>query len=77
MDLLCSTPSPKLPEVLKVQDPLYKKAKKHLSEKFGRVNVALLYGSDEIFWVNPNGEKDFYGRLRGERIKKEDLTGEI
>jgi hypothetical protein len=76
MDLISSCPSPKLPDCLKVADPLYKIAKKFLVQKYGRVNLALLYGSDGVFWVNPKKEKDFYGRLEGNFLKKSSLLAD-
>lgn len=70
MDLISSSSSPKIPECLKVSDPLYKKAKKFLTMKYGVSNLAILYGRDEIFWTNPKGDKDFYGRFEGNFMKK-------
>ena len=71
LDLICSTPSPKIPEKLKVQDKLYKKIKKHLMQTNQKVNLCILYSENSVAWVNPVWERDFRGRYTPKSEKTE------
>lgn len=66
-DLLCCSSSVHIPESLKIADPLYKKAKKHFTEKLGNgTKIAILYSDNRIFAVSESEEKNFHNRCKGE-----------
>ena len=66
-DLLCCSSSVQIPEVLKIRDPLYKKAKKHFIENVDpNTKIAILYSENKIFAVNQYKPKDLHGRFEGE-----------
>ncbi len=65
-DLLCCSSSVQIPEVLRIRDPLYKKAKKYFLENIDKnIKIAILYSSNRIFAVNQHKGKDLYGRYEG------------
>lgn len=65
-DLLSCSSALQIPEIFKVNDPLYKKIKKHFANIKGEHNkIAILYKTNRVFVVNQNSEKDFFGRFKG------------
>ncbi len=65
-DLLSTSVSARIPEKLKRQNPLHKKAKKYFAEKTGEpVKIALLDTVNEIFVVDYSTSKDLRGRYEG------------
>jgi len=65
-DLLCCSSSVQIPEVLKVQDPLYKKAKKYFTENGNKfVKIAILYTKNQIFAVDQSRPKNLHNRYEG------------
>lgn len=69
-DLLSCSSSVQIPEIFKIRDPLYKKVKKYFIENVDKnMKIAILYSKNEIFAVKQSGEKDFYGRYKGEIYK--------
>lgn len=66
-DLLSCSSSVQIPEIFKIRDPLYKKVKKYFIENVDKnIKIAILYSTNDVFAVNQSGEKDFYGRYKGE-----------
>jgi hypothetical protein len=66
-DLLCCSSSVQIPDVLKVQDPLYKQVKKYFIENVDKnIKVAILYSKNQVFAVNQSKEKDLHNRYEGE-----------
>ncbi|MBE6751194.1 MAG: DUF4080 domain-containing protein [Ruminococcaceae bacterium] len=65
-DLLSCSSALQIPEIFKVNDPLYKKLKKQFANIKGEHNkIAILYKTNRVFVVNQNSEKDFFGRFSG------------
>lgn len=65
-DLLCCSSSVQIPDILKIQDPLYKQIKKYFIEKVDKnIKVAILYSTNQIFAVNQSKEKDLHNRYEG------------
>lgn len=65
-DLLCCSSSVQIPEVLKVNDPLYKQVKKYFIENVNKnIKVAILYSEDKIFAVNQSEKKNLHNRYEG------------
>ena len=65
-DLLCSSSSVQIPDVLKINDPLYKKAKKHFIENESKLTkIAILYSQNKIFTVDQNAPKNLHNRFEG------------
>ena len=66
-DLLCSASSVQIPNVLKIHDPLYKKAKKHFTENGKKlVKIAVIYSKKQIFAVDQSKPKNLHNRYEGE-----------
>lgn len=66
-DLLCCSSSAQVPDVLKIQDPLYKKAKKYFTENIDKnVKIAVLYSVNKVFAVDHNKRKNLHNRYEGE-----------
>ena len=66
-DLLCCSSSVQIPEVLKAQDTLYKKAKKYFTENGNKfVKIAILYSENKIFSVDQSKNKNLHNRYKGE-----------
>lgn len=66
-DLLCCSSSVQIPEVLKIKDPMYKKAKKYFLENVDKnIKIAILYSKNQVFAVNQNKEKNLHSRYEGE-----------
>ena len=71
-DLLSCSSSVQIPDVLKIKDPFYKKAKKYFIENVDKnIKTAILYSSDQIFAVNQSKEKNLYNRFEGELYNRE------
>jgi hypothetical protein len=65
-DLLSSSISAPIPSEFKIQDSLYKKAKKHFIEVLeGQTKIAILYSTNSVYVVNEFQEKDLQGRIIG------------
>ena len=65
-DLLCCSSSVQIPEVLKINDPLYKKAKKYFTEKVNKnIKIAILYSQNQIFAVDQTTPKNLHNRYEG------------
>ena len=65
-DLLCCSSSVQIPDVLKVQDTLYKQVKKYFIENVDKnMKVAILYSKNQVFAVNQSKEKDLHNRYEG------------
>ncbi len=65
-DLLCSSSSIQIPDVLKINDPLYKKAKKYFIENKSKLTkIAILYSQNKIFAVDQNAPKNLHNRFEG------------
>ncbi|MBQ3499019.1 MAG: DUF4080 domain-containing protein [Clostridia bacterium] len=73
-DLLCCSSAVQIPEVLKIRDPLYKKAKKHFIENVDpNTKIAILYSENKIFAVNQCKAKDLHGRFEGKIYKIDEI----
>ena len=65
-DLLCSSSSVHIPDVLKIKDPDYKKIKKYFIENAGQnIKIAILYSRNQIFAVDQSKEKNLHNRYEG------------
>lgn len=65
-DLLCCGGEKHIPNSLKIQDELYGKIKKELSQKYnGNFSFAILYKSKKIFVVAADEPRDLFGRKKG------------
>lgn len=74
-DLLCCSSSAHIPDVLKVKDPLYKKAQKYFTENVDKnIKIAILYSKNQIFAVNPNKEKNLHNRCEGKFYSIEEIN---
>lgn len=74
-DLLCCSSSAHIPDVLKVKDPLYKKAQKYFTENVDKnIKIAILYSKNQIFAVNPNKEKNLHNRYEGKFYNIEEIN---
>ena len=66
-DLLCCSSSVQIPDVLKIKDPLYKKAKKYFTENVNKsIKIAILYSENQIFAVDQSKLKNLHNRYEGE-----------
>lgn len=66
-DMLCCSSSAQVPEILKIKDPLYKKAKKHFIENSeSNIKIAIIYSKNQVFAVNHGKEKNLHNRYEGE-----------
>lgn len=75
-DLLCCSSSVQIPEVLKVQDTLYKKAKKYFTENGNKlIKIAILYTKNQIFAVDQSKAKSLYNRYEGKFYNIDELQG--
>ena len=65
-DLLCCSSSVQIPEVLKIHDPLYKKAKKYFTENINKnIKIAIIYSTNQIFAVDQSQNKNLHNRYEG------------
>ena len=75
-DLLCCSSSVQIPDVLKIQDPLYKKAKKYFTENGNNfIKIAILYTKNQIFAVDQSKVKNLHNRYEGEFYSIHGLQG--
>lgn len=75
-DLLCCSSSVQIPDVLKVHDTLYKKAKKYFTEKVDKsIKIAIIYSENKIFAVNQSQAKNLHNRYEGEFYQIDELQG--
>ncbi len=66
-DLLCCSSSVQIPNILKIHDPLYKRAKKYFTENVDKnIKIAILYTKNQIFAINQSKEKNLHNRYEGE-----------
>lgn len=66
-DLLCCSSSVRIPDVLKVRDPLYKKVKKYFLQNVDKsIKIAIVYSQNQVFAVNQSKEKNLHNRYEGE-----------
>jgi radical SAM superfamily enzyme YgiQ (UPF0313 family) len=66
-DLLCCSSSVQIPDVLKITDPLYKKAKKYFTENVNNTTkIAILYTKNQIFAVDQSKPKNLHNRYEGQ-----------
>jgi len=73
-DLLSSSSSVQIPDVLKIHDPLYKKAKKYFTENVSKnVKIAILYKENQIFAVDQSKQKNLHNRYEGKFYDIKDL----
>ena len=65
-DLLSSSSSVQIPEILKRKDILYKQIKKHFIENVdNNIKIAILYSTNQVFAVNQTQEKTLHNRYEG------------
>ena len=65
-DLLCCSASVQIPDILKIKDPLYKKAKKYFTENVNKnIKIAILYSQNQIFAVDQSTPKNLHNRFEG------------
>ena len=65
-DLLSCSSASQTPKFLLTYSPLHKKTKKYISENFeGNNKFVLLNKSEQIYVVNPEDEKNLFGRIEG------------
>lgn len=74
-DLMCCSSSVQIPNVLKVQDLLYKKVKKYfINTVSNQTKIAILYNEGKVFIVNQNGKKNLHNRYEGEYYDLADVN---
>ena len=74
-DLLCCSSSVQIPEIFKIQDPLYKQAKKHFTENVSKsIKLAVLYSCGKIFAVDQSKSKNLHNRYEGSLYSIEQLN---
>ena len=65
-DLLSCSSSVQIPDVLKIKDPFYKKAKKYFTENVNNnTKIAILYSKNQIFAVDQITPKNLHNRFEG------------
>jgi len=65
-DLLSSSSSVQIPEILKRKDILYKQIKKHFIENVDKnIKIAILYSTNQVFAVNQAQQKNLHNRYEG------------
>lgn len=74
-DLLCCASSVQIPEIFKIQDPLYKQAKKYFTENVSKsIKLAVLYSCGKIFAVDQSKSKNLHNRYEGSLYSIEQLN---
>ena len=74
-DLLCSSSSVQIPDILKRKDAMYKKIKKHFIENVDKnIKIAILYSSNQVFAVNQSQQKNLRNRYEGRIYNMDELT---
>lgn len=75
-DLLSSSSSVQIPDVFKIRDPLYKKAKKYFTENVNKnIKIAILYSKNQIFAVDQSRSKNLHNRYEGKFYCIDELQG--
>ncbi|MBO5858834.1 MAG: DUF4080 domain-containing protein, partial [Clostridia bacterium] len=65
-DMLCCASAAQIPDVFKIRDPLYKKAKKYFAENSDAdTKIAIIYSENKVFAVNQSKEKSLHSRYEG------------
>ncbi len=65
-DLLCCSQSVQIPDIFKIHDPLYKKAKKYFTQNVNKTTkIAILYSQNKIFAVDQSRLKNLHNRFDG------------
>jgi len=73
-DLLCCSSSVQISDVLKVQDPFYKKAKKYFTENGNNfIKIAILYTKNQVFAVDQSRPKNLRNRYEGKFYNTSEL----
>ena len=73
-DLLCSSSSVQIPDILKRKDAMYKKIKKHFIENVDKnIKIAILYSSNQVFAVNQSQQKNLRNRYEGRIYNMDEL----
>ena len=73
-DLLCCSSSVQIPDVLKIKDPIYKKAKKYFTENIGKhTKIAILYSENKVFAVDQSKLKNLHNRYEGKFYSIDEL----
>lgn len=73
-DLLCCSSSVKIPEIFKTRDPIYKKAKRYLTENEDKnIKIAILRSENQVFAVNYGKEKNLHNRYEGKLYDIDEL----
>ncbi len=73
-DLLSSSSSVQIPEILKRKDVLYKRIKKHFIENVDKnMKIAILYSTNQVFAVNQAQEKNLHNRYEGKIYNIDEL----
>lgn len=73
-DLLCSSSSVQIPDILKRKDAMYKKIKKHFIENVDKnIKIAILYLSNQVFAVNQSQQKNLRNRYEGRIYNMDEL----
>ncbi len=74
-DLLCCSSSAQVPDVLEIQDPFYKKAKKYFTDNGNKnVKIAVLYSNNQVFTVDCSEEKNLHNRYEGKCFSIDDIS---
>ena len=74
-DLLCCSSAAQVPDVLRINDPIYKKIKKYFIENVDEsTKIAILYSKNQVFAVNRSKEKNLHNRYEGELYDIDLLT---
>lgn len=73
-DLLCSSSSVQIPDILKRKDAMYKKIKKHFIENVDKnIKIAILYSTNQVFAVNQSQQKNLRNRYEGRIYNMDEL----
>ena len=73
-DLLCCSSAVQIPEVLKVKDPLYKKAKRYFTANGNNfIKIAILYTKNQVFAVDQSKAKNLRNRYEGKFYNTSEL----
>lgn len=74
-DLLCSSSSVQIPDVLKINEPLYKRVKKYFTENIDKnIKIAILHSENKIFAVNQSKQKNLRNRYEGKFYSIDELV---
>ena len=77
-DLLSSSSSVQIPEVLKINEPLYKRVKKYFTENVDKnIKIAILHSENKVFTVNHTKPKNLHNRYEGVFYSLDELQGKL